>query len=78
MWIGDCGGAFEFDITTGTIGRSSDDQTAYTASYEGTIRVWEIQDWTLDQRFGWVHAYRYVREFTCEDRAEYRIEPLGE
>jgi hypothetical protein len=31
---------------------------------------------TLDQLLAWVHANRYLGEFTCEERAEYRSEPL--
>ena len=42
---------------------------------DGTLRLWEMDTQsTLD----WVKANRVVRDFTCPERALYRIEPLCE
>jgi len=32
----------------------------------------------MDTLLTWIQANRYVREFTCEERAQYRIAPLCE
>jgi len=57
---------------------SPDAQTAFSASFDGSIRQWQIADWPLDRLLTWVHGNRYVRDFTCEERMQYRIEPLCE
>ncbi len=44
----------------------------------GPIIQWQIADWPLDDLLVWVHENRYIRDFTCEERAQYRIEPLCE
>jgi hypothetical protein len=50
--------------------------TAYSASFDGSIRQWQIADWPLNELLAWVHANRYIRDFTCEERVLYRIEPF--
>jgi hypothetical protein len=39
---------------------------------------WRIVDIPLDELLAWVRANRYVRDFTCEERAQYDITPLCE
>ncbi len=55
---------------------SPDGQTAFSASFDGSIRQWQIADWPLDELLAWVRKNRYIRDFTCEERVSYRIEPL--
>ena len=55
-----------------------DGQTVFSAHINGPVIQWQIADWPLDQLVDWVHENRYLREFTCEERVRYRIEPLCE
>jgi WD40 repeat protein/serine/threonine protein kinase len=57
---------------------SPDGERLYSASADGTVREWRLDDWQLDDLLDWVHENRYLRDFTCEERALYRIEPLCE
>ncbi len=57
---------------------SPDGERLYSASADGTVREWQVSGWELDDLFNWVHENRYLREFTCEERAQYRVEPLCE
>ncbi|MBZ0303217.1 MAG: WD40 repeat domain-containing protein [Anaerolineae bacterium] len=57
---------------------SVDDELLYSASADGTVREWRVSDWELKDLLGWVHENRYIRDFTCDERAQYRIEPLCE
>ncbi|WP_119071297.1 nSTAND1 domain-containing NTPase [Aggregatilinea lenta] len=59
---------------------SPDGQTAYSSTFgpQEDVIQWRITDWPLDDLFAWVRENRYVRDFTCEERAQYRIEPLCE
>lgn len=57
---------------------SPDGQTAYSSSYDGPVRQWRIADWPLEDLLEWVKNNRAVREFTCDERDEYGIEPLCE
>jgi WD40 repeat protein len=55
-----------------------DGRTFYSSSYDGEVIQWQFADWPLDKLLAWVRENRYVRDFTCEERAQYRIEPLCE
>lgn len=55
---------------------SPDEQKAYSSSYSGTVIEWQVEDWPLDTLLEWVPENRYVRDFTCDERTEYRIVPL--
>jgi WD40 repeat protein len=55
-----------------------DGQTVFTAHYDGPVIQWQVADWPLDKLLAWVHENRYIRYFTCAERAQYRIEPLCE
>lgn len=54
---------------------SPDGKMAVTTSDDATIIVWRI-DTSLDEIVEWVRANRYLREPTCGERAQYRIDPL--
>ncbi len=54
-----------------------DEQTAFSvggSASDGVIE-WKIADMPLDELVEWTYANRYIREFTCDERAQYRIEP---
>jgi WD40 repeat protein len=55
---------------------SPDGQTAYSAGAEGSVIEWQIADQPLTDLIAWVRANRYLPDFTCEERSQYRIEPL--
>lgn len=55
-----------------------DGQTVFSAHINGPVIQWQIADWPIDELLTWVHENRYIREFTCEERVRYRIEPLCE
>lgn len=57
---------------------SPDGQTAYTSALDTQADVieWRIADWSLDDLLTWTHENRYIRDFTCAEREQYRIEPL--
>jgi hypothetical protein len=39
---------------------------------------WQSADPSLDELRDWIHANRYIRGLTCEEREQYRVEPLCE
>jgi WD40 repeat protein len=53
-----------------------DGQTAFSVSTDGTLIEWQIADLPLDELIEWTRANRYVRDLTCEEREQYRVEPL--
>jgi len=55
---------------------SPDGHTAFSASLDGTLIEWQVADLSLDELIDWTHANRYVRDLTCDERAESRVEPL--
>ncbi len=57
---------------------SPDSQSIFSAGLDGAIIEWRIADLSLDTLHEWVRENRYVRDFTCRERAQYRIEPLCE
>jgi WD40 repeat protein/DNA-binding SARP family transcriptional activator len=57
---------------------SPDGQSAYSVSMDGALIEWQIGDLPLDEMIDWTYANRYVRELTCEEREQYRVEPLCE
>ncbi len=46
---------------------------AITASEDGTVRVWHVR--SLPQIVTWTLENRYIIDFTCAQRAQYRIQP---
>jgi WD40 repeat protein/serine/threonine protein kinase len=59
---------------------SPDGHTAFSAAAgpDEAVIEWQIAEWPLEKLLAWVHENRYVRDLTCEERAQYRIEPLCE
>jgi WD40 repeat protein/DNA-binding CsgD family transcriptional regulator len=59
---------------------SPDGQTAFSSALgpEEAVIQWRIVDMPLDDLRAWIAANRYVRDFTCEERAQYAIPPLCE
>jgi WD40 repeat protein/DNA-binding SARP family transcriptional activator len=55
---------------------SPNGQTAFSVSLDGALIEWQIADLPLNEMLVWIHANRYVRELTCEERVQYRVEPL--
>jgi WD40 repeat protein len=57
---------------------SPDGQTVYSTSLDGALIAWQISDLPLDDLVDWIYKNRYVRELTCDERAQYRVEPYCE
>jgi WD40 repeat protein len=55
---------------------SPDGETAFSVSLDGALIEWQIADLPLEELIDWTYANRYVRDLTCEERAQYRVEPL--
>jgi WD40 repeat protein len=51
-------------------------ETAFSVSLDGQLIEWQVADLPLEELIEWTHANRYVRELTCEEREQYRVEPL--
>ncbi|MGD8462334.1 MAG: BTAD domain-containing putative transcriptional regulator [Anaerolineae bacterium] len=54
---------------------SPNGQSAFSVSLDGALIEWQVADLPLDQLLDWIDANRYVRDLTCEERAQYRVEP---
>jgi WD40 repeat protein len=67
---------YEHTGTVYDVGFGPDSQTAYSVSYDGALIEWQIADLPLDELIEWVYANRYVRALTCDEREQYRVEPL--
>jgi len=46
-----------------------------SASFDSTVREWRL-DLTSEELSSWSTVNRYVPELTCEQRAQYHVEPL--
>jgi WD40 repeat protein len=57
---------------------ATDGKTVFSAAYDGTVRQWRVEDQSLEELLRWIDDNRYVRDFTCEERAQHRIAPLCE
>jgi WD40 repeat protein len=55
---------------------SPDGQIAFSVSLDGGLIEWRVADLPLDELIDWAYANRYVRELSCEEREQYRVEPL--
>ncbi len=55
---------------------SPDGKTTYSAGWEGSVIEWQIAEQSLDELIAWLRANRYIPDFTCAERIQYRIEPL--
>ena len=54
---------------------SPDGDWAVSSSMDGTVRMWNIGSYVT---INWIKENRHIREFTCEEHEQYRIEPLCE
>ncbi len=64
---------FNFGISSVVF--SPDGQTAYAASLDGKLITLQIAEKSLPVLQDWIQANRYVREFTCEERQQYHVDP---
>jgi WD40 repeat protein len=53
-----------------------DSQTIFSAGLDGSIVEWRVADLSVDSLRAWVRINRYIRDFTCRERAQYHVEPL--
>ena len=86
----DTGTIIQWDLETGTELRrhnthnalsfqaafSPDGGTIYSVSTDETLAAWHVGGLSLPALMSWIEGNRYVRELTCEERAQYDIEPL--
>ncbi|MBN1137697.1 MAG: hypothetical protein JXM73_14010 [Anaerolineae bacterium] len=52
-------------------------RTILSAAVDSTVREWRV-DLGYDDLLAWIEANRYVPELTCQQRAQYHVEPLCE
>ncbi len=53
-----------------------DGQTVFSVALDGALIQWQVSDLPLDELIAWTYDNRYVRDLSCDERAQYRIEPL--
>jgi hypothetical protein len=51
----------------------ADGGTLFSAGLDGTLRIFPL---SVDMLLTWVGEHRYVRAFSCDERLQFRIEPL--
>ena len=64
---------FIFDVAFSPDGRS-----VISAGVDGLIIQWQLPIMSQDELLEWITANRQLREFSCEERELYRIEPFCE
>ncbi len=74
LWDFETGGIvrhFRGYTNWGNVAFGPDEQTAFSAggSASDGIIEWRIADMPLDELIEWAYAHRYIRDFTCEERA---------
>lgn len=57
---------------------SRDSQSIFSAGLDGALIEWRIADLSVNSLLDWAKGNRYIRDFTCRERAQYHIEPLCE
>jgi WD40 repeat protein len=55
---------------------SPDGELAYTTGSDGHLIVWKVAPQPIEELVSWTYRNRMVRDFTCDERTLYRIEPL--
>jgi WD40 repeat protein len=55
---------------------SPDGKHGYSVSGDNVMVELKIADPSLTELLDWINANRYVRRLTCEERQQYRVEPL--
>ncbi len=53
---------------------SPDGETLFSVGFDGQLIEWRVPSQSLDELVDWIHANRYVRELTCEERDRYGID----
>ncbi|MDJ0767585.1 MAG: BTAD domain-containing putative transcriptional regulator [Ilumatobacter sp.] len=61
--------SYVFDVAFGP-----DGQTVYSGGSDGELIEWQGVDTSLDELVEWLRANRYVRELTCDEREQYRLD----
>jgi WD40 repeat protein len=54
---------------------STDGTAALSGARDATLRLWRIFS-SPNELVEWTQANRYLRELTCAERLQYRLEPL--
>jgi WD40 repeat protein len=58
---------------------SPDSKYVYSISTDGLLTKWTVPTFrTAPELLDWIQANRYVRELTCAEKLQYRVEPLCE
>lgn len=55
---------------------SSDGNTVFFSGFDGIVRQWRLEDWSLDELLDWIDDNRYIDDLSCSIRERYRIEPV--
>ncbi len=66
-------GGHQDSVTSAVV--SADGRTLFSAGLDGTVRV---LPYSIDVLLSWVEQQRYVRPLSCDERAQFRVEPLCE
>jgi WD40 repeat protein/transcriptional regulator with XRE-family HTH domain len=53
---------------------SPNSKTAFSISNDGMLVQWNISDKSLQEWIDWIYANRYVRNLTCDEKIQFRIE----
>ena len=51
-------------------------ESVFSMTSPGNPTEWSIRQLTTTELLDWIHAHRYLRNFTCAERTLYQIEPL--
>ena len=83
------GAVIEWDLATGeevnrfagpawvpAVAFRPDGQSAFSVSTDGTIIQWRTGEWSIDELAAWAKNNRYLRDLTCKEREQYRVDPL--
>ena len=66
----------EHGETVSKVAVSPDGELAYSTGYDGQVFVRPIGEQPVDEILAYINENRVLREFTCEERRQYRILPL--
>jgi WD40 repeat protein len=51
-------------------------ESFFSVGADGQLIEWQVADPSLEELVDWIHTNRYVRDLTCAEREQYRVEPL--